>query len=92
MSKIPRYRPLIALILPMFCSLAIAGSIDQQPLQDDLSRIVAGFNGRVGIGVRSDAGVVLINGEQRFSLQSVMKLIVRDRCDGRRGQRRLAAR
>ncbi len=41
-----------------------------------LQRIADGFDGRVGIGVRSRTGFVTIRAGERFSLQSVMKLIV----------------
>jgi beta-lactamase class A len=46
-------------------------------LQRELEGLVAGFPGRVGIGVADGGGVVAaVRGEERFSLQSVMKLVV----------------
>jgi beta-lactamase class A len=46
-------------------------------LQRELDQLAAGFPGRVGIGVQDDRGLTAaVRGEERFSLQSVMKLIV----------------
>ncbi|MBC8141037.1 MAG: class A beta-lactamase [Armatimonadetes bacterium] len=45
-------------------------------LATGLQKLADGFDGRVGIGVRSRAGAVTIRSGERFSLQSVMKLIV----------------
>lgn len=45
-------------------------------LEDRLNALAEGFDGRVGIGVQSAAGLVTVRGSERFSLQSVMKLIV----------------
>lgn len=44
-------------------------------LQQDLQRLTAGFPGRVGVCVRDASGTACVNGDQRFSLQSVMKLV-----------------
>jgi beta-lactamase class A len=66
----------IVFVLASTCRTVIAGSTDQRELQDNLRRIVAGFDGRIGVGVEDDSGVTCINGEERFSLQSVMKLAV----------------
>ncbi len=53
-----------------------AGSLRRPDLQQALDRLVRGFNGRVGACIRDAAGAVCVNGGQRFSLQSVMKLMV----------------
>lgn len=45
-------------------------------LKQKLQILADGFDGRVGIGVQSAAGMVSVRGGERFSLQSVMKLIV----------------
>jgi beta-lactamase class A len=45
-------------------------------LKQDLQKLADGFDGRVGIGVQSAAGLVPVRGNERFSLQSVMKLMV----------------
>jgi beta-lactamase class A len=76
MSKFSTCRLLIAFILASTCRMASAGSTEQRALQDDLARITAGFDGRVGVSVEDSSGMTCINGEQHFSLQSVMKLVV----------------
>ena len=76
MSQLSTGRLLMALMLANTCRMASAGSTEQRALQDDLAGITAGFNGRVGVGVEDDSGMTCINGEQHFSLQSVMKLVV----------------
>jgi beta-lactamase class A len=53
-----------------------AGSIQTEKLQRDIANLTAGFAGRVGICVQEDSDVVSINGDLRFSIQSVMKLVV----------------
>jgi beta-lactamase class A len=45
-------------------------------LEQDLARITAGFPGRVGIGLQAGRRTASIRGEERFSLQSVVKLLV----------------
>lgn len=45
-------------------------------LKQKLQVLADGFDGRVGIGVQSAVGMVSVRGGERFSLQSVMKLIV----------------
>jgi beta-lactamase class A len=67
---------LLVSLLISRAGLASAGSIQEKSLQDDLARLTAGFESRVGICVDDGSIAVSVNGEQRFSLQSVMKLIV----------------
>ena len=45
-------------------------------LQTELRSLARGFDGRVGICVQDGSGAACVNGEQRFALQSVMKLLV----------------
>jgi beta-lactamase class A len=67
---------LVLFTLAVTNSLALAGSIQQQGLQDDFAHLTTGFDGRIGICVQDTSGAVSINGDQHFSLQSVMKLLV----------------
>jgi beta-lactamase class A len=76
MFNMPKLLVMPALLLAIPCAPAVGGSLQQQALQEDLVRLTAGFDGRVGVGVEENATTVFINGEQHFSLQSVMKLIV----------------
>jgi len=62
--------------LPAACSLAAAGSIQRDKLQADFTTLASSFDGCVGICVQDASGTVSLNGEQRFPLQSVMKLPV----------------
>ena len=54
----------------------VSTSAFAQTLQTQLNALTTGFNGRVGICVQSDSRVTCVNGDQRFALQSVMKLLV----------------
>jgi len=53
-----------------------AGSLDAPPLQTELDRLANGTHGRIGACVADATTVVCVNGDQRSSLQSVMKLVV----------------
>ncbi len=55
---------------------AFAASIDAPPLQTALDRLANGTHGRIGACVADTSTVVCVNGDQRSSLQSVMKLVV----------------
>ncbi len=55
---------------------AFAASIDAPPLQTELDRLANGTHGRIGACVADASTVVCVNGDQRSSLQSVMKLVV----------------
>jgi beta-lactamase class A len=48
----------------------------QPQLQTELSRLTLGFDGRIGVCVKESAQVACIHGNQRFPLQSVVKLLV----------------
>jgi beta-lactamase class A len=54
----------------------IAGSVDHQALHEDLVRITLGFDGRVGVCVQDASGATCLRADERFPLQSVMKLMV----------------
>ena len=53
-----------------------AGVLDKGSLKSEFARSTAGFDGRVGICAQDQSGVVCTNGDQRFSIQSVMKMLV----------------
>jgi beta-lactamase class A len=64
------------------CALAalplVAGarSLQKEELRATLESLVGNFDGRAGICVRDESGQACVNADQRFSLQSVMKLLV----------------
>ena len=53
-----------------------AGPVQRDRLQAEFERLVRGFDGRVGVCARDAGGVACVNGGQRFSMQSVVKLVV----------------
>ena len=66
-----------------FCALILccagragAGSLHATQLQAQLNRLAEGFDGRVGVCVLDTHGPVCVAGDERFSMQSVMKLVV----------------
>jgi beta-lactamase class A len=63
------------LLLGVLIGDAQAGSIQAEKLQTDIANLVTGFDGRVGVCVQEGSAVASINGDQRFSIQSVMKLV-----------------
>ena len=60
----------------LLASSLSAGVLDKEGLRSEFARSTEGFGGRVGICVQDQSGAVCTNGDQRFSLQSVMKLLV----------------
>ena len=62
--------------LILFSFLAWGGSLQHEPLQRKLDTLARGVDGRLGVCVQDTAGASCIHGDERFSLQSVMKLIV----------------
>ncbi len=67
----------IALILAFgFAEIVAGGSLRDRTLQREFERLMNGFDGRVGACALDSRGVACLNGDQRFSLQSVMKLVV----------------
>ncbi len=56
--------------------MAFAGSLQTEPLQRDLELLTRDFKGRVGVCARDALGVACVRADERFALQSVMKLIV----------------
>lgn len=57
--------------------LIASGLSDRDRLRSELTALANAHPGRVGICVRDEASpAICVNGEQRFSLQSVMKVVV----------------
>ena len=55
---------------------AWAGSLELRGLERDLTRLGSGFDGLVGACAADSGGAACVHGDQRFPLQSVMKLLV----------------
>ena len=53
-----------------------AGSLDSRAVQREFDQAARGFRGRVGVCASDGAHRACINSDRRFSLQSVMKLVV----------------
>ena len=72
---------------PILLALVLCGIGQSASLKNELAGLATGFDGRVGVCVQERSGAVCENGDRRFSLQSVMKLIVAvavmDRVDSR---------
>ena len=56
--------------------MVTAATLDESGLKADLAKVTTGFKGRVGICVQAQGKPVCHLGDQRFSIQSVMKLLV----------------
>lgn len=54
----------------------VAAPLQKDKLQIEFRTLMRGFDGRVGVCARDEAVLACVNGDQRFSLQSVMKLLV----------------
>src|ERR1700728_3382940 len=54
----------------------IAAPLQKDKLQIEFQTLTRGFDGRVGICAQDETGLACANGDQQFSLQSVMKLLV----------------
>lgn len=67
---------LLVALLPCVGHLAFAGTLDTAQLANDLRRLSASFDGRVGICARLGEQSACVRGGERFPLQSVMKLVV----------------
>lgn len=65
-------------LFPLSFSPAVAGSLRDQPsLQSALESLAARHPGRVGICIQeASSEMICVNGDQPFSLQSVMKVVV----------------
>ncbi len=61
--------------LILFSFVAWGGALQHGPLQRKLDAL-AHLDGRLGVCVQAARGASCLRGEERFSLQSVMKLIV----------------
>jgi beta-lactamase class A len=69
--------PLIVILNVALTAGALAGGpVQRDRLQAEFERLVRGFAGRVGVCARDSGGLACTNGSQRFSLQSVVKLVV----------------
>jgi beta-lactamase class A len=62
--------------LILFSFVAWGGSLQHVVLQRRLDALARAGDGRLGVCVQDSAGASCIHGDERFSLQSVMKLIV----------------
>ena len=77
-------------IVLVTAAVQLGGIADREKLLTDLNRLAAGTSGRVGICVLEERGgeALCVQGDERFQLQSVMKLVVSaavfDAVDGRR--------
>jgi beta-lactamase class A len=79
-----------AVVILAWGSTAVAGSLEAPPLRAELDRLATAIHGRIGACVADPSTIVCVNGEQRSSLQSVMKLAVAiavlDQVDAGRGR------
>ncbi|MBL8210435.1 MAG: class A beta-lactamase [Bryobacterales bacterium] len=62
-------------VAPVFLVAASAFALDHVALQKALDAQARSFAGRTGVCVKDAAGMTCVNGDQRFSLQSVVKLL-----------------
>ena len=66
----------ITYVLGSYPSPTVASPLQGDKLQSEFETMTHGFDGRVGICAQDEGGLACVNGDQRFSLQSVMKLLV----------------
>jgi beta-lactamase class A len=78
MSKNVSRTAAIAVLVSLIQAPLIAGGLaDRDRLHSELAALASAHPGRVGICVQDeDLAPICVNGEQRFSLQSVMKVVV----------------
>jgi beta-lactamase class A len=66
--------------LPFLCTILLsklqAGDLDAANLQTHLANVVKAFDGRIGACIQAGERTACVRGEESFSLQSVMKLLV----------------
>jgi beta-lactamase class A len=68
-------RPIVLALIPT-ATIHHAGSLSAPALQTELTAIAQQFDGRLGVCVLSpDGGKACVRGTERFSLQSVVKLV-----------------
>lgn len=66
-----------AALVALFCRLTLGEPLDRVPLQRNFETLAATVSGRVGVCAQTrTAKPVCVNGDQRFSMQSVIKLLV----------------
>ncbi len=78
-SRIRRMRGrLVAALMATFLAQAPAagGTLDGAVLQRQLQALAGGFDGRVGICAHDASSMACVDGDGRYSMQSVMKLVV----------------
>jgi beta-lactamase class A len=63
-------------LIVLFSFVAWGGALQHEPLQRKLDALARGADGRLGVCVQDARGASCLRGDERFSLQSVMKLIV----------------
>ena len=62
--------------LSISSSLVSAQSLQHADLQKQMEDVTRGFDGRIGVCVQDSSRFSCVNGDERFPLQSVMKLLV----------------
>jgi len=67
---------IMASILGVFPRTTYPGSLQNKELQTEFQTLIRGFEGRVGICARTASRMACVNPDERFALQSVMKLLV----------------
>jgi beta-lactamase class A len=66
----------VVLAVGLAAGALAAGPLERERLQAEFERLVGGFDGRAGVCARDAGGLACVNGGQRFSMQSVVKLAV----------------
>ena len=67
---------IVVSILGCCAGASRAGSSPKKDLRQAFQELTRGFDGRVGICAGDDSDLACVNQDQRFALQSVMKLLV----------------
>jgi beta-lactamase class A len=67
---------LFVLVLGAFADSCRAGELRTKELGRELQALTHGFDGRVGVCVQGSNETACVRGDERFSLQSVIKLVV----------------
>jgi beta-lactamase class A len=67
---------LTSVIIFTLSPAAFSASLHTAELQKELTALTRGFDGRVGLCVQAANGSACVNSDQRFSMQSVIKMLV----------------
>ncbi len=67
---------IVASILAVIPRTTYSGSLQNKELQTEFQTLIRGFEGRGGICARTASRTACVNPDERFALQSVMKLLV----------------